>query len=329
MYCKDWLYGAFDPRWPRAVYDQLPRRLQPRNAHDMLGGLDDAALLVSMAYLGAQGTRTPLHVDKSLSIAFNCIVWREAECAEASKRWWIFHPSDKAVVDAAVRHRDRDARLEDDLHWLDADALTHDAQLAHSVVRFDQVLGEVVVVPPGAPHCVVNRGGLTFAVAANLLDVSVALEAVHLERENRALRVRNNFKVRCAVWGSLRRRLDAHLPVEPPLLAACRVIVDDEARGLEAGGALPDVPDAVRVRALEFVSMVTCDWCGGDIFNSYALMDDERTFCLLDCAAQARAHLRHRMARCVPVSLAQLRDELDRAASLTQAPPPTKRIKRQ
>jgi hypothetical protein len=155
-----------------------------------------------MAYVGARGTRTPLHVDKAASIAFNCVAWAEDE--SSYKSWWLFHPDDAQVVDAHIKSVHGEAsRLQDDSHWVDLDDLAALPQLTHGLTRIDQRIGELVIVPPMAPHCVVNQGGVSFAVAGNVIDRAMACEVLAVELENRDKRVKNVYKVKGAIWGVL------------------------------------------------------------------------------------------------------------------------------
>lgn len=54
-YCKDWQFTSFEPQWEQDLLNALPDRLRPRNQWDLLGGLNDSALQILMAYLGAEG----------------------------------------------------------------------------------------------------------------------------------------------------------------------------------------------------------------------------------------------------------------------------------
>ena len=76
LYAKDWDFASFKRQWKEALFEALPDRITPGNPYDMLGRMPEKVRPdVLMAYVGQDGTRTPIHNDKVGSIAFNCVMW--------------------------------------------------------------------------------------------------------------------------------------------------------------------------------------------------------------------------------------------------------------
>ncbi len=317
-YLKDWNFGAWQPEWAQDLLRVLPERLKPRNEHDLLGGLTGLAPVhVLMAYMGAGGTRTPLHVDKAGSIAFNCLMW--AETPDTSKRWWIFHPDDREALNAQIKSEVSNSNhLMEDSHWLDPHCFASIRGMRHPVISFEQRLGELVVVPPNAPHTVRNQGGVSFAVAANLIDADVALDAYQVQLDNQALQVKTVYKVCNATWGSMnRQRLSQRRAVMPTVLKACEHILKEELAALER---LKSFPLGDMVKGREFLDMVTCDHCQTDVFNSYLLETrKERTFCPRQACVAYAVSMKQAMVKIVPRNGEDLMRELQCAKDCSKS----------
>jgi hypothetical protein len=298
-YVKDWSFNEFEPRWGKELLRALPERLRPGNSMDLLSGLQGAqGVDVLMAYIGAAGTRTPLHLDKAASIAFNCVTWAENEAA--CKKWWMFHPEDRVALDNYIRKTvGDDAHLAEDSHWLDPADFNSIPGLKHRVFSFEQRAGDLVIVPPNSAHCVMNQGGLTFAVAANIIDASVAGEALEVESRNQSMNVPSVYKVSGAIWGSMltfRKRRNTTVP--PEILDACRIILANERKGLKRVAHVVWCGEKQLQAARNFLNMVTCDFCKIDVFNAhvvdYAGSKMGRIFCLRKgCLNEASHWIRH------------------------------------
>ncbi len=299
-YLKDWNFGAWQPEWTSDLFRVLPSRLTPRNDYDLLGGLvGQAEVQVMMAYMGAGGTRTPLHIDKAGSIAFNCVMWAEDE--SSCKRWWVFHPEDRAALDALIKKEvSTRNHLMEDSHWLDPHCFSSIPGLRHPVVSFEQRVGEMVIVPPNSPHTVRNQGGLTFAVAANFIDATVAQDAHDVQQANKKLQVRSVYKVCGAVWGTMERQWASERPVMRSVLDVCKVILEQEKAGIQR---MDGFPTSEKDSSHEFVNMVTCDHCNGDIFNSYLFEKrTDRTFCPDEACVAFAVASKASLVKVVPIS---------------------------
>lgn len=269
FYCKDWMFDSYYPPWGAEFKQQLPDRLRPSNDHDLIGGLMGATeIKMFMAYVGTGGTRTPLHCDKVASVAFNCVVW--AETADSVKYWWLFHPDDHETINrqlATLAHSVKNSKIQDDSHWVNPCTWQH-LELKHKPVFFAQRLGDLIVVPPSAPHYVLNGGGVTFAVAANVIDTAVAEESFRMDASNRSLKIPSVYKVRRAIWDTLKRQT-RRKNVEKQVIQAAECVLAEESVQFSAGEALAKADDKLRQEAMEFVYHTVCDGCHADIFNSY------------------------------------------------------------
>ncbi len=317
-YCKDWLFGEWDPAWITDLQRVLPDRLRPRNRFDLLGGLTgDAQVDVMMAYLGIGGTRTPLHLDKAASNAYNCVVWSESPTSV--KRWWIFHRDDTSALNAHIQKDDetKTSHLQEDVHWIDPEEFEDIPGLEHQSYSFEQALGELVIVPHNSPHCVINQGGMTFACAANIIDANVAMDAYLQSINNKKLRVKTVYKVAGAIWGTMLKG-DLPLHVMKKVLEACQSIYDSESNGFQRISSL----DTDKKLALEFVNFVVCDYCQADVFNSYVLVK-EHTFCHDEvCVEEGRAKAKEmgaRLLKVVPKTLSSLMKEITAAKEKCRA----------
>ena len=320
-YVKDWSFAELEPRWGEDLMGALPNRLRPRNEMDLLSGLQGkAAVDVLMAYVGGAETRTPLHLDKAASIAFNCLTWSESE--DACKKWWMFHPEDRIALDQFIQNKtQKQGHLAEDSHWLNPNEFGDIRGLRKPVYCFEQRVGDLVIVPPNAAHCVLNRGGLSFAVAANIIDATMATEALDTEDRNQRLCVASVYKVSCAIWGSLRRFSREKKPVPESIAEACMTILKREEAGQLAARAakVQESDEQHREKALSFFSMVICDHCRTDIFNGYlsqTAKTTDKTFCLRkECMEVAFSFVggAQRLYLMMPHTLEELQAELQSA----------------
>jgi hypothetical protein len=321
-YCKDWMFGEWEPKWIEDLQRALPSRLRPRNPFDLLGGLEgDAKVDVMMAYLGVGGTRTPLHLDKAASNAYNCVVW--SETPESCKRWWIFHRDDCDTLNAHIRASTQsDSFLQEDVHWIDPAEFEGIQGMKHPAYSFEQALGELVIVPHNSPHCVINQGGMTFACAANIIDATVAKESFEQALSNKKLRIKTVYKVAGAAWGVM-NKCSLSSNVMAQLIELCRRILGLEKEGIER---LESYASPTRDKGLNYIFQVLCDCCQGDVFNSYVLVGTHgKTFCPdPECLAEAVVESRYcgkPPVKIIPRTLKELTIELERAeAKLKKRP---------
>lgn len=56
--------------------------------------------VVWMAYMGCEGTRTPLHIDKVGSIAFNLHAF-----GPGIKKWWLIRHTESSKLEEAIAQK--------------------------------------------------------------------------------------------------------------------------------------------------------------------------------------------------------------------------------
>lgn len=205
--------------------------------------------------------------------------------------------------------------MQEDVHWVDPVEFEFIDGLEHGSYSFEQRLGELVIVPHNAPHCVINHGGITFACAANIIDVTVADSAFTQSLLNKKLKVKTVYKVAGAIWGTM---LQNKLPREQmkKLISVCSQILDFEKKGMARIEKYESAPEA----GLDFVNFVECDFCLADVFNSYVRVGQDKTFCTdemcLDAAneaakeASSERRKKEKVLKVVPRTLDALRQQL-------------------
>lgn len=316
LYCKDWNFPAYKKEWEDVLMEAIPPRLQPYGEHDILGALTGRAQIQTlMAYVGSEGTRTPLHTDKVASIAFNCLVWAEDE-ENTKKLWWLFHPEDHDKLDEYLRRtRGFGCMVMDDNHWIDPYRMIRDLKsvLRHPVTYVEQRQGDMLIVPPESPHFVLNRGGLSFAVAANVMEAKFAQHSLRVERKNQSLKLKSIYKVRGAIWAFMMNQCKKGRVTKEVYDAACEVYKDEEELLNIFVPILDPAPHTERKKACKYLNQTTCDICLCDIFNGQTIIcrGIGRIFCL-ECTKQQSMES---LYLCIPIPLADLKKQLDEAAS--------------
>jgi len=221
MYAKDFCFGERIQEWKDAFLPILPEFLAPGASDDIIGAIPEAARpMVLMAYMGATGTRTPIHIDKLNSIAFNLHTF-----GDGSKRWWMVNHEDTPTLREFLSQNGRALHTDD--CWVNP----HDLRsLPIRLWEFDQNKGDMVIVPPGVPHEVFNwvcrcfffvhlqvhklnveirlQKGLSVALAANVINESSILLSWESEKANRDLRINSVYKFKAAVYNGILREIE-------------------------------------------------------------------------------------------------------------------------
>ncbi|VDP87194.1 unnamed protein product [Echinostoma caproni] len=143
LYLKDWHYFR---RPTNRAYYMVPEFFSSDWLNEFWMIRPDSEDDFRFVYLGTMGTWTPLHADvyRSFSWSANII---------GQKRWWFFPPGEEEKL-----HLINNNRLPADIRALDLD------QLGIRYAMFDQFPGQVVFVPSGWYHEVLN---LTDCVSIN------------------------------------------------------------------------------------------------------------------------------------------------------------------
>lgn len=97
--------------------------------------------------MGIGGTRTPLHVDKIASVAFNLLA-----IGEGTKEWWLLDHS--AIPQLEGELKKHGGTLWKDKFWM----APYELELTGIPMWYhEQKKGEMVIVPPSVPHTVINK----------------------------------------------------------------------------------------------------------------------------------------------------------------------------
>ena len=122
--------------------------------------------------MGNTGSRTPLHVDKLATVAFNVHV-----CGEGVKKWWLVAHSEVETLEKIIE--ENGGNLYKDAYWMSPSELESTGM---KMWYHTQEKGDMVIVPPSVPHTVINEGGFSCAVAANVMHENVVEDAWKAEK---------------------------------------------------------------------------------------------------------------------------------------------------
>lgn len=143
-------------------------------------------------FIGAQGTRTSLHIDQ-LSSNFWMLV------CEGRKHWTTFHPEDTELLSPEFDDYEQIYRFRD-LEVLEEDQLSVDKLRSARKLEFVLEEGEVLFIPQGTPHQVRNLTP-TVAVSSNFTDQSnitatlaqLVVKMAHVEEDKKRHAVLDAF----------------------------------------------------------------------------------------------------------------------------------------
>ena len=247
-----------------------------------------------MCYIGHEGTYTPAHREMCGSLGHNIMVDTSGVLShdgkpekEGSSVWFMTESKDRQTVSE---------------YWLsvlghDIETENHFAQIAawknapFSVYVVEQKAGDMILIPPLAPHQVWNRGTRTMKAAWNRTTVET-LEMAMSEALPRARMVCRDeqYKNKAIVYYSLQkysgllakardRQRTAPTPQEQSALRSSpkiRQLQKDFKRLFHLYKDImlsemfaPDHPHERNVEFFPFDSNVTCAYCRGNIFNRF------------------------------------------------------------
>jgi len=195
-YAKDFSFGEHVPEWRDDVPKLVPKELHSIPSSDILSccqpdEVSQVGPMVLMAYIGPPGTRTPFHIDKLDSIAYNLHME-----GETTKVWYMVHHDDTKKLDAIIRCGS--SKLRNENVWLDpAILLSSDIRLW--VIRQD--VGDMVIVPPGNPHQVLNEGTqMSLAIAANIVVDAALPLSLRVMAQNRDKNINSVYRIKAMIY---------------------------------------------------------------------------------------------------------------------------------
>ncbi|CAK7273057.1 hypothetical protein SEPCBS57363_005462 [Sporothrix epigloea] len=262
--------------WPTARAGDLMSSLPPKMRAENL-----------MCYIGHEGTYTPAHREMCASLGQNIMI--EASGTEngdkpGSSIWFMTETKDREVVsEYFLSMLGHDVEVES--HFAQINAWK---KAAFPVYIVEQKVGDLILVPPLAPHQVWNRGTRTIKVAWNRTVVETLEMALHEALPKARLVCRDEqYKNKAIIYYTLQKYYQ-----ELEYAQTCRnfvspstrrafwrksfrtaQVVDDFIRLFRLyteiiADEILDPPEKV-IEFLPFDSNITCSYCRSNIFNRF------------------------------------------------------------
>jgi len=254
----------------------------------MLGNLPDSGQVQTlMCYLGVGDTFTPFHKDPCGSIGQNIMVYTES----GGSSFWFMTEGSHALELAQYFQE-----LGHVLDWETYVATIEDLKNAPFPVYIaEQTLGDMIIVPPKVGHQVVNYGGISIKVAWSRMSISSLKISLYEELPlyRRVCRA-ETYKVKAIIHYALRQysallqectrfikwegrnqltqtshrsprqreQVALAKTLQDLLLLYQDVIIEEQCPGKSD---LPCVTEGTSPYRYD----ILCDYCGGDIFQSF------------------------------------------------------------
>eukprot|EP01119_Soliformovum_irregulare_P011293 TRINITY_DN2816_c0_g1_i9.p1 TRINITY_DN2816_c0_g1~~TRINITY_DN2816_c0_g1_i9.p1 ORF type:complete len:624 (-),score=117.75 TRINITY_DN2816_c0_g1_i9:68-1939(-) len=296
-YAKDFSFSehpSFDA-WMASLSELIPAFLLPEGPSDMMDYLyreePERRPRLWMAYIGSEGTRTPLHVDRIASIAFNLHV-----IGKGTKEWWFIRYDQLDQLQHHIVELGGD--FWNDSFWMAPAELE---SLGLPMWQCQQKRGDLVIVPPAVPHTVLNRGELSCAIAADVLHYKTVRESWNREKVNYQIQRNSPFYFRKVIEHALRVELEErkNTSLLEELISIFAEILEEEGK----------VETHEEIREGER----TCNACGMDIYNRVYTCPKKRCDFDLCPLCYAKGHIHQHSLSCqASVPLCQLHRLLER-----------------
>lgn len=263
-----------------------------------------------MCYIGHEGTYTAAHREMCASLGQNVMI-EASEDGRGEKAgssiWFMTETKEREVVSeyflSMLGHD-----IEVEKHFAQANAWK---KAPFNVWVVEQRVGDLILIPPLAPHQVWNRGTRTIKAAWNRTTVDT-LELVIHEALPRARMVCRDeqYKCKAIIYYTLIKYNDLlqRDTIEPKMWKYGRIkqLLDDFKRLfalyqeiLASEMFSPKLPEEADVELLPYDSNVTCSYCRCNIFNrfltcksciQYGPNGEEDTYDVcMDCYAMGRS----------------------------------------
>ncbi|PQE24531.1 AT hook domain-containing protein [Rutstroemia sp. NJR-2017a WRK4] len=251
-------------------------------AGDLMSSLPpDMRAMNMMCYIGHEGTYTPAHREMCASLGHNLMV----ECSDGhgdekpgSSIWFMTESKEREMVSEyflSVLGHD----IEVEKHFAQLNAWR---KAPFNVWATEQKPGDLILIPPLAPHQVWNRGTRTMKVAWNRTTVDTLELAIHEALPRARLVCRDEqYKNKAIIYYSLDKYfgLLSRDTVEPKMWmrpgSRVRQVMEDFRRlfylyeeVLISELFSPKRPEK-NVEFLPYDSNVTCSYCRCNIFNRF------------------------------------------------------------
>ncbi|TVY15226.1 hypothetical protein LARI1_G005440 [Lachnellula arida] len=250
-------------------------------AGDLMSSLPpEMRALNMMCYIGHEGTYTPAHREMCASLGHNIMVEasedRNGERA-GSSIWFMTETKERELVSehflSMLGHD-----IEVEKHFAQVNAWK---KAPFNVWIVEQKPGDLILIPPLAPHQVWNRGTRTIKAAWNRTTVDTLELAIHEALPRGRMVCRDEqYKNKAIIYYTLVKyyNLLQRDTIEPKMWKYGRIkqLLDDFRRLFSLYTEIlvsemfsPKLPEETDVEFLEFDSNVTCSYCRCNIFNRF------------------------------------------------------------
>ncbi|KHJ33015.1 putative at hook domain-containing protein [Erysiphe necator] len=249
-------------------------------AGDLMSSLpSEMQALNFMCYVGHEGTYTAAHREMCATIGHNIMVEASKDFGdeiEGSSIWFMTETKEREDIldyfSAVLGH--------------DVDVEKHFAQInawkkaPFKVWVVEQKVGDLVIIPPLAPHQVWNRGTRTIKVAWNRTTVDTLELALHESLSNYRMVCREEqYKCKAIVYYTLQKyyQILLHNKINKNIWQHGRTkqLLDEFRRlfylyqEMLLSEMLSEFSEEKKIEMLPFDSGVTCSYCRCNIFNRF------------------------------------------------------------
>ncbi|KAI1295954.1 hypothetical protein EDD11_007689 [Mortierella claussenii] len=159
--------------WDSFLTKLLPEEFTFCGPYDLNARFKDNRKVSSsnlMGYIGGHGTWTPCHFDHCGSTGHNIMLWADKD---SSSEWYIASPKDYGRVKELWASLEQ--FFEQEKYYATPEQLRTSGITFYKV---DQKPGDLIILPPMAPHQVYNKGRATVKLAWNRITPETALNAI-------------------------------------------------------------------------------------------------------------------------------------------------------
>ncbi|PBP21936.1 AT hook domain-containing protein [Diplocarpon rosae] len=280
-------------------------------AGDLMSSLPpEMRALNMMCYIGHEGTYTATHREMCATLGHNIMVNASrngSDEIEGSSVWFMTETKEREVVSeyflSMLGHD-----IEVEKHFAQVNAWK---KAPFNVWVVEQKVGDLILIPPLAPHQVWNRGTRTMKVAWNRTTVDTLELALHEALPRARMVCRDEqYKCKAIVYYTLVKyyELLQRDTIQPKMWKYGRIkqLLEDFRRlfslyqeVLVSEMFSPKLPEEKDVEMVPFDSNVTCSYCRLNIFNRfltckscilYGDNGEEDTYDIcMDCYAMGRS----------------------------------------
>ncbi|KAL0946647.1 hypothetical protein HGRIS_012841 [Hohenbuehelia grisea] len=249
------LYGKdvdCPPEWNIWLHQSgcVPELLHPDGPDNLMMNLPKQAQVETlMCYVGVGDTYTPCHKDLCASSGHNLMCHTENG---GSSFWFMTDGSDAAEVAAYFRKLHQE--LDHETHVISVDEL---AKAPFKVYIAEQLLGDLVLVPPRSCHQVVNQGGITIKTSWSRMTLKGLSTALFQELPvyHRVCRP-ETYRIKSTIHHTLLKKTSTLVDILPemahrPVRAVSVVYGKAEPRPPQASSILHDSVSRLKSRCFD------------------------------------------------------------------------------